>query len=102
MRNERGDEHSEDEKREVHDAAVDVVPRAIRLDGPRDRDPLPEHEPGEAARTSGADTAEPRALDATVERRGRQNRGDNDRGSAEPRESIGVIPAAEEERPDEK
>ena len=61
MRDERGDEHPQAEKREVHDATVDVIPRAIRLDGPRNRDPLPEHQSGKARRTGGAGTAESRA-----------------------------------------
>src|SRR6266542_1608038 len=95
------EEEADDEEREVHDAAVDVVPRAVGQDRPADRDPEPEHEGRVRGHEAGAERTERGQRQPAEQRGGARERGEEDGGTADPGQPRRRLPGAEEDGPEE-
>src|SRR5215207_314420 len=63
------DKDAEQREREVDNPAVEVLPRAVRLERPYDRQPVPEDEPAEERQERDPEPVQPRKRQDTKDRK---------------------------------
>ena len=92
------DKHSEQREREVDDPAVEVLPRAVGLERPDDREPVPEDEPAEQRQERDPEPVQLRKGQDAEQHERHTDRGGKDGEPADPDERRIGRPVAEEER----
>ncbi len=93
-----GDQHAQHREREINDSAVEVLPRAVGLHRPHDREPVPEDEPAEERQERDPEPVQPRKRHNIEEHERDPDGGGQHRQPADPDERRISRAVAEEER----
>ena len=101
-RQDRRNEEAEDEKREVRNPAIEIVPRVVGQHRPDDGRALPHDERSETRDAPHRRASKSRTHDEPREARGHEHRRREHGGAADPGEPRRRVRTAEEERPHEE